>query len=456
MKFPLPGDTFPEVTLSPPDALEFENLSAVLLKELMEQYRDFTATQNEVVSQDRWRQAARRENVTVYKERRKSGNSKKPSGGLPLVMAVGSLDGDLDDVMYGVINHSKELMRTRSSYLDDRMVDCNVLATIIQPSKADPMRSLTLKWLVKRLPFIVGPIVRFRDFVYIESTGILVAPSGQRIGYHIQHSVDVPGIRELHELNIVRANLSTCALYPERRRPGDVELYVKSFMDPCGGVPANVALGFTASAVLSSWKNIRCAQMKKLNWLLNNTTSTVRQRQREVCSVCERSIARAFCVKRSCRICLSKVCSRCHVKKKLNFISPFEVSILKKDLSFCTRCLYTINQTSALQIALDEVSEGGGDSRKHKHRGYQDSDYTGASRHWNSKNSVSSPRSDGSVSLLEMSNYSNDKSHNHILYYGNSSDAKSTRPSSVKSMPTISTAPPPATTRMSLPNAVRP
>lgn len=455
MKFPLPGDTFPKVTLSPPDALELKNLSAVLLKELLEQYRDFTATQNEVMGQGRWRQAARRENVTVYKERHESGDSKKPNSGLPLVMAIGTLDGDLDDVMYGVINYSKELMRTRSSYLDDRMVDCNVLATIIQPSKADPMRSLTLKWLVKRPPFIVGPIVRFRDFVYIESTGVMVTPSGQRIGYHIQHSVDVPGIRELHELNIVRANLSTCALYPERR-PGDVELYVQSLMDPCGGVPASVALGFTASAVLSSWKNIRCAQMKKLNWLLNNTMSTVRQRQREVCSVCERSITWAFCVKRSCRICLGKICSRCHVKKKLNFISPFEVSILKKDLSFCTRCLYTANQTSALQIALNEVPEGESDSRKYKHRGSQDNDYTNASIHWNSRNSVSSPRSDGSVSLLETPSYSSDKSHNHILYYGNSSDAKSTRPSSVKSMPAISTAPPPTTTRMSLPSAVRP
>lgn len=185
MKFPLPSDTFPDVALSPPDAVALKNLSNVLLEELLKQYRDFTETPNEGVERSRWRLAARRENVAVYKERREH---RVNGDELPLVMAVGALDGDLDDVMYGVISHTQQLMRTRSSYLDDRTGDCNVLATIAQPSKIDPMRSFTLKWHVKGLPSIVGPIVRFRDFVYLESTGVVVTPSSQRIGFHIQHA----------------------------------------------------------------------------------------------------------------------------------------------------------------------------------------------------------------------------------------------------------------------------
>uniref|UniRef100_K3W6A6 FYVE-type domain-containing protein n=1 Tax=Globisporangium ultimum (strain ATCC 200006 / CBS 805.95 / DAOM BR144) TaxID=431595 RepID=K3W6A6_GLOUD len=389
------------IILSKDDAQALKNLSGVLIEEILQQYRDFIENQKETVDKTRWRKAARRENVTVYKERHD--DSAKEDGeqsSLPLVMAVGSLNGELDDVMYGVINNTQELMCTKSSYLDDRMVDCNVLAAIIKPTKQDPMRSLTLKWHVKGRPIVMGPLVRFRDFVYLESTGIAITSTGQRIGYHIQHSVDVPGIRELHELSIVRANLSTCALYPERH-PGDVELFVKSFVDPCGGVPSSVAVGCTSAAVLQSWKNIRCAQMKKLNWLLNNTSSTVRVRQREVCSVCERSFMWAFGVKKSCRICLGTVCSRCRVKKKLNFLSPFERGVMKKGMIFCTRCLYTANQTSALAIAIDEVHENSMGGLL-----YQDSD--GGGSIWNSTQSISSAHSASSISLLENGSPSND------------------------------------------------
>lgn len=121
-------------------------------------------------------------------------------------------------------------------------MDCNVLATITQPSKTDPLRSLTIKSHVKGRSLATDPLVRFRDFVYLESTSIVVTVSGQRIGYQIQHSVDMPGIREFSELNIVRANLSTCVLYPERRA-GDVELFVESFVDLCDDVPVSVAVG---------------------------------------------------------------------------------------------------------------------------------------------------------------------------------------------------------------------
>lgn len=443
MKFPLPGDIFPQVILSKEDAKALENLSDVLVEEILQQYRDFTDKQSETIDSTRWRKAARRENVTVYKERHDDHSTKEDGepNSLPLVMAVGSLNGQLDDVMYGVINNTQELMRTKSSYLDDRMVDCNVLAAIVKPTKQDPMRSLTLKWHVKGRPIVMGPLVRFRDFVYLESTGIATTNAGQRIGYHVQHSVDVPGVRELHELSIVRANLSTCALYPERR-PGDVELFVKSFVDPCGGVPSSVAVGCTAASVLQSWKNIRCAQMKKLNWLLNNTASTVRVRQREVCSVCERTFTWTFGVKKSCRICLGKVCTRCRVKRKLNFLSPFERGVMQKDMVFCTRCLHTANQTSALTIAIDEVHESG--HRRH------DSD--GGTSIWNSTRSIPSPHSAPSSSLLEtISSYSNENPklstydfHDH----GNDS-----------SLPVVSsglsTAPPATTPARDLPCSVR-
>lgn len=135
-------------------------------------------------------------------------------------------------------------------------------------------------------------------------------------------------------------------------------------------------------------------------------------------------------MKKACRICLEKVCSRCCVK----------------DLNFCTRCLYTVNQTSALQIAVDEVPEDEGDGRIHKRRGSQASDHTGASSNWNSRPSASSPRSDGSVSLLETESYKS----NHMFYIGG------VIPSLVKSTSDISGASLAAMRTMSLLNVACP
>ncbi|CEG38854.1 START-like domain [Plasmopara halstedii] len=123
---------------------------------------------------------------------------------------VGPLPGTLDENMFGLVSPTIESMRIKSSYLNDFNAAA-VLATIIEPTVNDPFRAVVIKWMEIDIPLASIGIVRNRDYVYIESTGLLHLQNGERVGYHLLHSVTFP---EVHELpNRVRGNMSFCGIF---------------------------------------------------------------------------------------------------------------------------------------------------------------------------------------------------------------------------------------------------
>lgn len=90
--------------------------------------------------------------------------------------------------MFGVISPTLESMRLKASYIDD-ISSASVLSTIVKPTPEDPLQSLELKWMQLDLPLRSTKMVKNRDFVYMEATGIMRTEDGEEIGYHIQHSI---------------------------------------------------------------------------------------------------------------------------------------------------------------------------------------------------------------------------------------------------------------------------
>lgn len=113
-------------------------------------------------------------------------------GQIQALLCTGTISGTLDDVMHGVVSPTAEDAMLKSSCIGDNVVDCCVLASILTPTPQDPWRSLTLKWAVNAGPAAVRPFVRARDFTYVKSTGTTTTIDGERVGYHIVHSVVVP------------------------------------------------------------------------------------------------------------------------------------------------------------------------------------------------------------------------------------------------------------------------
>lgn len=390
-KFPLPPDTFPKLVLPQKDVDEIEALSTMLVQKTLTQYHEHAVVSHENVDELRWKQVRQKEDIRVFKERthRKQrsasarsalaallqGRASEPGSGygahVPVLMGVGSIKGDLDDVMFGVLNPTTEAMRVKSTYADEGFLDGCVLATLLQPTRADPLRSLTLRWCVKRNPLVMSPIVRMRDVVYIESTGVAYTKSGERIGYQLFHSVELPGVRELtDEHQLVRANVSFCFLY-RQKTPEAVDVFMRGVLNPLGDVRPSLSVISTAEALVSVSTNIHCAQMKKLTWLLRtaksapalaNPGSENESVAASHCRVCLQSPSFALLAtlkhRNSCAACLEPICAKCSTVKKLSFVSPCSRrAVSQAKFTFCSRCVARALEASAVAVALDELDD---------------------------------------------------------------------------------------------------
>lgn len=424
MRFPLPPDVFPRVHFAKQDRVVLQGVAMALVDDTLQQYHAHqrfqamaaiaargsgargtfqfqpdqhqhsgvsrgdlrlqlnpsTLTQYSVDSAQ-WKLLKHRDNVRVYKERssfresrqqvEQSGNQNLPAGpsnlasqqqqpALPMMMAIGSVQGSVDDVMYGLLNHTQAMAQIRASYVGDDVVDSQVLASLTRPSGSEPLRSLSVKWCAKRHNGIIRSLVRYRDFVFIEATGVTRDRNGERVGYHVIHSIAIPGVRELHEMNVVRAKISMCCLF--RQRDGNtVEVFMKGFLNPLGDVPLSTAMASAAEPVLSIWKTIHCAQMKKLAWELTSTVAASTTQRRETrnldsCEVCWKGLRTSLHSVKQCQVCRRHICSRCRVPKKLNFLLPVSSSahVIQKTVLFCSCCVYKATQTSSLELAVRE------------------------------------------------------------------------------------------------------
>ncbi|KAE8992769.1 hypothetical protein PR003_g22059 [Phytophthora rubi] len=443
---------FGPLQLSVEDATSLGEIARVFVQDNMRSYEKYLYEDQRRLDERRWKLTKQRDGVRVYvehplKERRKVGGAtqdelereyrhqlQRTTAGekvtaaaaasladLPLLLAVGTIAGTLDDAMYGAVNSTLEAMRVKSSYVGDNMADGAVLAAIVEPTASDPFHSLTVKWMENEQLHVLKPVVKNRDFVYLEVTGLAELDNGERVGYHLLHSVNFPQAPEL--VGRVRANLSVGALYRQERE-GLVDVYVRAILNPSGSILRSLVVRSVADAIISVTEMAECAQKKKLAWLAKTSREARRQRvmQNAVAAVVEanrvhspggQSIVTSTtsstattrpsvpltaireipvsatatasamekctsCQKRSthrspsgslantydkrldrdrCKLCYRFVCSSCRVKHKLTFVKP-QGELLRRDLRFCGRCVDRARAADTLTIASDELASG--------------------------------------------------------------------------------------------------
>lgn len=365
MRFPLPPNALPPVQLTCADKEALEHTAHDLVQDMLLQYQEHLDTRKGVVDLTSWKMLKQRGNAALYQQRKfaMSCNGLQSDGSiaqrLPEVMMLGTMRGELDDVLYGAMSTTTDMMKIKTAYVHDDLVDCKVLDTIVTPTRADPLRSMVLKWSVKGRSLLARPIIRFRDSVYVEATGVELTSFGERIGYQLLHSVEVPQAHELLALNIVRARISICCLY-HQKEPGLVEVYMKGVVDPLGDIRPSIAVASFADSFLSIWRNPQCALMKKLTWMISASTEVVAvgpNHLSESCSLCEKHLHGSFLRRRKlCRICHGPVCHRCRVSKTVNLLAPHTLEIVDCKVTFCKKCVFTATRTSSLTVATQELS----------------------------------------------------------------------------------------------------
>uniref|UniRef100_A0AAV1TIH4 FYVE-type domain-containing protein n=1 Tax=Peronospora matthiolae TaxID=2874970 RepID=A0AAV1TIH4_9STRA len=327
---------FPDLVLTPDDRTQLNEIANDLVLEKFAEYQEHLNAQK-YVDQRRWKSYQRDGNTTMYLERKPASplDSK-----LPALLMVGPLPGTLDENMFGLVSPTLEAMRIKSSYLKDFHAAA-VLATIVEPTEMEPFRSLVVKWMEIDIPMASIGLVRNRDYLFLESTGIMRLENGERVGYHLMHSVSFP---QTHALpNRVRGKMSFCGMF-HQETPDKTDCRGTGVMDPGGDMIRILGVMGLAQATMAGLKYSYCGQMKKLAWLLEQKHQEAREQgipaAKPECVTCKKPVPhRTFGrASRVCKLCFGTVCTSCKIPKKLSFIAP-DLELMQRKVEFCARCL---------------------------------------------------------------------------------------------------------------------
>jgi hypothetical protein len=280
----------------------------------------------------------------------------QPSGlaDLPGLLTIGTMEGSVDDAMYGLMTPTLASMRLKYFYAGDQLANGAVLATIESPSAADPFQSLNVKWVESYQPPVVRPIVTNRDFVYMEATGFTQLRDGESVGYHLLHSVHFPQTPKLRRN--IRGAVSICGLYRQRNRV--VEHFTRASVNSGGLAPRSLAVKHISVALVSARKMVRCAQLKKLAWLLrlrDADHSAALSRGELKCIGCGHKPGVFATGIGACSLCKRALCASCKVKVELAFVACTG-GLVKKKLPFCVHCMDEAAHTNPRDVACEEYA----------------------------------------------------------------------------------------------------
>ncbi|KAG6966872.1 hypothetical protein JG687_00004615 [Phytophthora cactorum] len=298
MRLPLPTDFFAPVRLSAAEVHDLQRVEARLLSVYLASYDAHVDD-----AQSGWKLVGQRAGVKIFRQRpTKRKKAKRQRGGqlepepelelapdwrtrrsrteereLPALRLVGSVDGTLEDVLYGAMWRSGRERAARAHFTGDGVADGAVLCSVETPSSAEPFRSLSVKWALKRAPH-GGLVVKDRDFCYLAAAGVVHSPrTGVKLGYRLRHSITFPSCPSFQNHSVVRGQIFLCSFFRQLRN-GRVEVFHGGKYDVGGGdgaiglgLPKSIAEKSIVETLLSLADVRACALAKKLAREVENT-----------------------------------------------------------------------------------------------------------------------------------------------------------------------------------------
>ncbi|CEG42220.1 Zinc finger, RING/FYVE/PHD-type [Plasmopara halstedii] len=356
---------FGELVLTPGDLNNLHELTSTILDSNLARYEHFLTEDKGQIDLNHWKLVKGRESIKVYQERSSNSHShavqtSKPSSELSSMLGVGTTVGELDDLMFGVVSPTLEMMRIRASYVED-ISGAAVLANIVEPTVENPFNSMVVKWMEMDIPLQAMGLVRNRDYIYLEVTGFVHLESGDRVGYQLLHSVDFPVTHNLP--NRVRANLSNCSFF-RQVRPNACEVFATGIIDPGGEKVRRFVISVIANTFLSTLKYAYCGQMKKLQLTLETRYAEAKElgtpNREPVCVTCNAHITNRRLgdfgkTDASCKLCFGYVCNSCKIQRKVSFVTPDLLLALRK-VTFCAVCFHEAIHASAADTARARIA----------------------------------------------------------------------------------------------------
>ncbi|KAE9066603.1 hypothetical protein PF010_g27794 [Phytophthora fragariae] len=350
---------FGELILSDADKVALKDFAYSFFEEQVAKYKEFIADGSPKVNEQVWKYMKSKEGTRVYVERNpivREAQMGSKATDYPALLMTGTSWGTVDDCMFGAVASTTEAMRVKASYVKD-MSGGSVLAVLEKPTIEEPFRSLTVRWIELDLPFASTPLIKNRDYGYVEYMNIVHLSNGERIGCQIYHSVNFPQTGDIP--GRVRANMTVCGIF-RQIGPDLVEAYGSGIVDPAGDMIKTLVVPSMATGYLTILKYAHCSEMKKITWLLRKRhaalkESGARPNRPPVCVTCTTPVGKANDNRKqrhSCKLCGGLLCRGCRVQRNVAIVGVAGFLDHHK-VTFCGRCLQQVRRMSPLEIAQE-------------------------------------------------------------------------------------------------------
>ncbi|CAH0476779.1 unnamed protein product [Peronospora belbahrii] len=262
------------------------------------------------------------------------------SSSIASMVVVGHLDGNLNDVMYGLMATDTAELKLRLQYMvDPEVLDTSMMSCIEKPSAAKPFHFVGKQWVRRGETSRVNSNSRRpRDFVLLVASGVMRhkisgQTEAQEIGYYLCHSMEMQECELSYEP--ARGWLSTCSLFtPTNGSSAQTDVFSRGYVNFKGKMQDYQAEAMMSSLMLAGVAEAAsCGRSKKLSWMLMNVKGAAeefRRRQPEAksasncCGICDRKFGVLHSVA-SCTLCQVIICSRCRVSRDLCFLNRQDV-----------------------------------------------------------------------------------------------------------------------------------
>ncbi|KAL8006125.1 hypothetical protein Plhal703r1_c06g0032951 [Plasmopara halstedii] len=294
----------PTLLIPKSDRTLLQELATMLVKHNFDEFTKFGVTKDGRPDSRQWIRIRKTKRIRIYQERRCSKHFPSPISSL---LSLGSVTGRLEDVMNDTLASLNKSSNFRSSCIHVGLVDSQVLEELVSPTTEDPYHHVSLQWR----------LFNDRDYVTLDTTGMMKTPWGERIGYNISHSVGFSQLPEFTTRGISRGNMSVCSIYSQKAQ-NIVECYTRGFYDRSTDTHnhAMLALQNMTSRSLSLSCRMECMHMKKFARHLrkykddSGIVHFTQARSKQKCLMCAESLL-SFLTrsKKTCRSCSHNICS---------------------------------------------------------------------------------------------------------------------------------------------------
>lgn len=235
----------------------------------------------------------------------------------PAVMATSCAAGKVENAMFAVLAPTQEDTALVASFMTDDVVDCAVLRSIDEQQGQNASSFLGYKYVVRSATTAGVATVgrKYHDQCYLEFCGYTQSPaSGEKLGFHLVHSVDLLEFPDLSAFHSSRAPPHSARYLFRQKSDKTVEVFMQ------GNV---IELATVMVPVWGLKRLLSCAEAKRLTQMVSRRRDSVEvlgqsTRRTNECYLCRRS-KRFFggAMLSECDVCRQLVCTKCRNDKKI-------------------------------------------------------------------------------------------------------------------------------------------